>query len=94
MFAFAIIEQLNVIKDIAPGFISGCIDFPFDPFPLQQLEKAFSHSIVMAVSSPAHTAFQAMIFQESLPVLTGVLATLVRMNHDLLFRVTSPYRHQ
>jgi hypothetical protein len=34
MFALAVVEQLDVIKDIASGFISGCIDFPFDPFSL------------------------------------------------------------
>jgi hypothetical protein len=30
MFAFAVVEQLDVIKDIASGLISGRIDFPHD----------------------------------------------------------------
>ena len=61
---------------------------------LQQLEEALGNRIVVAVSSSAHTPFQAMFPQETLPVVTGVLATLVRMHHHLCFGVPPPYRHQ
>ena len=73
MPALRVVEHLDVIEDIAACFLPRCIGFAPYPFPLEQLKKAFCHSVVMAVSTPTHTANQVMGLEEILPVVTAEL---------------------
>ena len=79
--AFRIVEHLDVVEDILPGVIPGCRGLALDALTLQQLEVAFSDSIVVTVSTSAHACFQPMRSQEIAPVLAGALRALIRMNH-------------
>ena len=81
MTAFRIVEHLDVVEDVLPGVIPGCIGLALDALTLQQLEEAFSDSIVVTVSTSAHACFQPMRRQEIAPVLADELQALIRMNH-------------
>ena len=61
---------------------------------LQSLEEGLGNRIVLTVSMPTDSPFQAIFPQETLTVVPDVLAALVRMHHPLCFGVSPPYRHQ
>lgn len=77
MTALGIVEHLNVVEHVLPGVIPGCIGLALDALTLQQLEEAFSDSIVVTVSRSAHACFQPMRSQEIAPVLAGKLRALI-----------------
>ncbi len=77
MLAFWVIEKLDVIKDVLPSFCAVPIRPSPDPFPLEELEKAFRDSIIVTAPPSAHAGFQIVGLQELLPLMTGKLASLV-----------------
>ena len=83
MLSFWIVEKLDVIKYILPSLFAGGVGFSPDPLSFKELEKALRNGIVITVTSPAHTGFQVIVFQELLPLIAGELAALVRVNDDL-----------
>ena len=54
MLALRVMEHLDVIEQVLPGFFAGPIGSPSNPFPLEQVEEAFTNRVVVAVSSAAH----------------------------------------
>ena len=64
MFALRVVEHLDVVKYILPRVASGFVCPASDTFAFQEVEEAFGHSVVMAVSSAAHAVFKIMLFQE------------------------------
>lgn len=54
-----------------PGVVSCTIDLSAHPLPLQQIEDALSHGIVMIVATSAHRMNQIVVLQERCPVDTG-----------------------
>ena len=94
MPAFRVVEHLDVIEDIPPGFLRVVIGFSLDTLTLQQLEEALCHRIVVAVPAPTHAWHQAMGLQEVLPIVATELTSLVGMYQYLLLGLTPPYRHQ
>jgi len=83
MLSFWIVEEFDIIEHVLASFLAGRIGFPPDPLSLQELEKAFSNGIIVAVSPAAHAGLQVISLQELLPLITGKLAALVRMNNHL-----------
>lgn len=77
MSAFWVVEHLDVIEHIRASILPGAVDLSLDPLSLQQLEKAFSHRIVMAGTTPTHVAKQVVGFQKTLPVAAAELAPLI-----------------
>jgi hypothetical protein len=57
--------------DIGTDSLGGWVDLAANPLTLEQLEEAFSHSIVVAVAAATHATAQIMIPQKSLPVMPG-----------------------
>lgn len=69
MSTFLVIEHLDVIENITSGFVTRCVDLSSDSLPLQKLKKkALGYGIVVAVSSPTHTANDVVGLQEALPI--------------------------
>ena len=62
---------------VPSGFLARAIGAAPDPFALKQVEEALGDGIVMAVAPSTHAPPKAMVLQEVLPVVTGVLATLI-----------------
>src|SRR4051812_12800974 len=52
--SLAIVENLNVLENVAPGFIAGQVVAMMHQFGLQGVEKAFHWSIIPAVSLATH----------------------------------------
>lgn len=76
MSAFWVVKHLDVVEHVSASILPGAVDLSPDPFPLQQLEKAFRYRVVMAVTTPTHATKQVIGFQEALPVTAAELATL------------------
>ena len=73
MFSFWIVEHLDVIEHILPGFGPRPVCLAPDPLALEEIEEALHHGVVMAVSPTAHGVFKIMSFQERRPIHAGEL---------------------
>jgi len=88
--AFWVVELLDVIESISESILPGTVDLSPDLLPLQQLEKAFGHRIVMAVATSTHAARQLVGFQEALPIAAIEMTTL----SERIIASCSGLRHQ
>ena len=52
MLSFGIVEHFDIIEDVIPSILAGRIGFPPDTLPFQQMEKAFSNSVVSRRYAP------------------------------------------
>jgi len=68
VFAFWIAEHFDLVEDVLPRIRSCFVYSTPDAISLEQVEKAFSNSIVMADSSPAHAVFQIVLTKECGPI--------------------------
>lgn len=66
---------------------AGFVDALLDVFFLQAAEEEFCDSIVPAVSSAAHAELEINAATKATPIVTTLLAALVRMN-DCAFPAT------
>ena len=60
MASFSIVEYLDVLKQVGPGFISGPVANAIDTLSLEDGEEALDDGIVVAVAGAAHAAVDAM----------------------------------
>ena len=58
MPAFGVVKHLDVIEHVAPRLGAGTVNLRADPLTFEQLEEAFSHGIVVTVSSSTHAAHE------------------------------------
>jgi hypothetical protein len=75
--AFWVVEHLDVFEHIGPGILPSAVDLSLDPFMLQQLKKALSHRVVMAVIASTHASTHVVGFQKALPVAAAELTALI-----------------
>jgi len=61
---FAIVEALDVVEHIHPGFASSSIVATVDAFAFEQCEEALDRSIVVAVAGAAHRTLDAMFVEQ------------------------------
>ena len=78
-----VVESPSGVKDIRPGFVSILVPGAKHSFDLWRREEAFHRRIVSALSAPAHTAGDALIDQQALEVLAGVLGVFNRSSQHL-----------
>ena len=76
MSAFWVVKHLDVVEHVSASILPSAVDLSPNPFPLQQLEKAFRYRVVMAVTTPTHATKQVIGFQEALTVTAVELANL------------------
>lgn len=89
-----IVEPFHVIEHIGPRLVPRGVVFSARPFSLQRGEEALHGGVVPAVAAPAHAADNAVVAQQALEVLAGVLAALVRVVQQLVGLAAPPQRHQ
>ena len=77
VFAVRVIKHLNVVEHVLPCGIARYVCSPPDPLPFQELEETLCDGVVMAVFTSAHTSIQIVFAEERLPLLAGVLGTLI-----------------
>ena len=70
-----IIEALDVIEHVRFGLVSRAVRLVRRPFGLERGEEVLHRGIVPDVVGPAHATDHAVVGQEPLEGLTGVLAT-------------------
>jgi len=74
-----VVEALDVVEHIGAGFVTGSIDLAVGPFDFQRRKEALHGRIVPDVPGPAHRTGDAVVGQQALKLLTGVLRSLVRV---------------
>ena len=94
MTPLAVVEHLDIVKDIAPGLAPCGIYLFANSLALEQLEEAFSYGVVVAIATSAHACLQAMALQEALPSIAGKLTALVRVNQHCVRWMSTPDGHQ
>jgi len=53
MLALSIVEHLDVVEHILASIGAGFVDPATDPLPLEQVEEALDHGIIVTVSPSA-----------------------------------------
>jgi hypothetical protein len=94
MSALYVVKHFDVIKNVVPSIIPVWLHSSLNSFSLQKLKEALSHRIVVTIAASAHAAFQVVAFKECAPVVTGVLAVLIRVDGHCFFRISPPHSHQ
>jgi hypothetical protein len=84
-----IVEPLDVVEHICPGLVPGAIDFTRGPLGLQRREEALHRRVVPNIAGSAHAANDA-VGHQTLELLAGVLAALIRVMQQLIRLATSP----
>ena len=74
MSTHRVVEKLDVVEHICPGFVSCFVNVLLDSLGLQQREKALGHCIVMAIAAPANAGFQIVIVKELAPSTMHLLS--------------------
>ena len=94
MFALRVVEKLDVVEHVAPGFFAGFVFLSPDAFAFEQVEEAFGDCIVPAVPTSAHAGGQIVLLEELLPLIAGELGPLVGMHVDLGLWFARPDGHE
>ncbi len=89
----AIVEHLDVVVDLSPRDLPGCVDVLLDPLLLQAAKKGFRHGIIPAVATSAHTGLQMMRMAEAPPRIAAKLRALIGMNQGV-HGLASPHGHE
>ena len=88
-----IIEALDVIKHVGFRLVTRAVRLVRRPFGLERGKEALHRGIVPAVAGSAHTTGHAVVGQEPLEWLTGVLAPSIGVMQDRLRLAAPPDRH-
>src|SRR6185312_3708758 len=88
-----VVEALDVVEDIRPCFFTSPVDLASGSLGFQAAKEALHCRVVPNFTGPAHAASNALLSQETLEVLTGVLTTLIRMVQQLRRAPTTPDGH-
>ena len=88
-----IVEALDVIEHVGLGLGSCAVHLRGRAFGLQRGEEALHHRIVPDVARPAHATGDAVVRQEPLERLTGVLAPSIGVMQHGVGRAPPPDRH-
>jgi hypothetical protein len=91
--AASIVEDLDVIENIGASEISCFVDAFADAFFFKAAEEGLGHHVIPAISAPAHAGQQVVGTAEANPVVTAILAALIRMHDHRLRGFTSPHGH-
>ena len=88
-----VVEAHDVRSDISFCFrLIGIVSLP-DPFHLEIQEKAFGDGIVPAIALTTHAAYEAMLSQQGLVLVAGILTAAAGMSDQPWCWLTLLYRH-
>ena len=94
MFALRVVEELDVVEHVAPGFFAGFVFLAPDALAFEQVEEAFGDCIIPTVPPAAYAWGQVVLFEELFPLVAGELRALIGMNKDLGFGLAPPDGHE
>ena len=72
-------EALDIVEHVRAGLVAVAIDVAVGPFDFQRRKEALHRRTVPDVSGPAHRTGAAVVGQQALKLLAGVLRSLVRV---------------
>src|SRR5216683_2348356 len=87
MSPLAVVEQFDVLEQLAAGLSSGTPLALIDQFDFECGEKTFRHRVVPAIAFTAHAALDAVYRQQLLILVAGVLAAAIRVVQQTLRRL-------
>lgn len=90
----AVVQEFDVFEQAEAGFLSGFVLFVMNQFLLQGGEEGFHCRIVPLVFFAAHRTRDAVLGEQSLVVLAGVLHSAVRVGHEVGTGTLSMDRHR
>ena len=93
MLAHRVVEHLDVIEHVLPGFLACFLGTAPDTVALERREEALGDGIVMAVATSAHRVLKIVSPDERSPVHAGKLRALIRVDQYPLLRLAPPFRH-
>jgi len=93
LLARRVVEDLDVIEHIMPGFLAGFVSPAPDALALERGEVAIGNRVVMAVAASAHRVLKFVSPDDRSPVQLGELRALIRVDQHPLLRLAPPYRH-
>ena len=82
MYPLAVIEHLNVVKDIPPCFFANSIVFVKYSFHFKTAEKTFCNGIIPTVAFATHAANHLISFKQFLKIITTVLTAAIRVKNQ------------
>src|SRR5437879_3627104 len=91
--ADAVVERLDVLEDARPRLGAGRVRLVVDQLPLQAGEEALDRRVVPALADAAHTAGDAVLAEEELVMLAGILAAPVGVRQQPRAGQPPAYRH-
>lgn len=86
MYAFPVVEKLDVFKNPTLGFLAGSELLQIDEFLFEHAVERFDAGIVIAVALAAHAAFHPVFQEPFLVLMRCVLAAAIGMMQDFAFR--------
>ena len=86
MASFSVIEHLDVVEYIGPGLVPRSIANPMDTFAFERSEEALHSSIVPTIARPTRAALDPVLGELIPEVITGILATTIRVVNELSLR--------
>ena len=94
VLALRVVEHLDLVEHVPPGFLAGPVGATPDPLALEQVEEALGNGVIMAIAAPAHGMLEVVGFQKSGPVHDGELASLIGVDQHLGVRLPAPRGHE
>ena len=82
MLSERVVEPLDVVEHVGPGFFSRAVDGARAALRLQRREEALHCRVVPALAAAGHAACDVLTLEQLLEVVAGVLAALVRVVHQ------------
>lgn len=89
----AVVVVQYVTINLLSGFVLACVTIHRYPFCFQTAEEAFHGTIVPAVSPPTDALFYSITPEKLLIFQTGILASLIAMEHDIMRLTTRLISH-
>ena len=89
-----IVPALNIVEDIGVCLLPRSVFSVVYSLAFQRREERFRYSIIPAVSPSAHAAIKAVILENLLVVVTGILAAAIAVNKQPGLRIPPSDGHR
>ncbi len=77
------IKDFDELKHISLGLSSCLILSPMHSFPFKQGKETFRDRIVEAIPGPTHAVLNAMVPQQILKLMAGILTTVIAVMNEI-----------
>ena len=89
----AVVVIQDITADFSPGFVPAYVTIHRHPFCFQTAEEALHGTVIPAVSPPTDALFYSVTPENLLIFQTGILTSLVAMEHDTMWVTTRLIGH-